>query len=1336
MDFYKIKLRQGKKKGEYELYPDFVVRKMSDLLVLGHKFYAVWCEDRGLWSTDMYDVQRLVDEELSREAEKRQQAMGPDVDIRVRYMNSFSTASWREFQNYIASLPDSEKRLDEKLTFLSDKTKKSDYASKRLNYDIRPGDISAYDEMMNVLYAPDEREKLEWAIGSILAGDSRDIQKFIVLYGDRGTGKSTVIDLVEQLFKGYCSPFDAKSLGEGRRFCLEPFKDNPMVAIQHDGDLSRIEDNTILNSIVSHEQVVVDVKSKNLYSMRPNSFLFMGTNTPVKITDAKSGLLRRLIVVKPTGEKIPTKQYFVLKSQIKFELGAIADHCLRVYRKLGKNYYQDYIPTDMMYKTDVFFNFVEDSFPVFSGQDGVTLKAAYAMYKSYCEETAIEKPLPMYKFREELKDYFREFKDMARLDGKQVRSYYQGFLSQKFKSFEKPVPEEHAASLAMDSEESLLDELLADCKAQYAGTAGKPPRTWKNVTTKLRDLDTHQLHYVLLPESMKNLITIDFDLKDENGKKDAARNMEAASKWPATYAEYSKSGEGIHLHYFYDGDISQLNTVYEPGIEQKVHSGLGSLRRCLSRCNRIPIAHISSGLKLKETKMVDFEAIKDEKHLRNIILKALRKETAQPYTTPCVSLIKQALDEAYASGMAYDVSDLYTDILKFANSSSHQALTCIRMVNEMHFTSKKEMAVKPVWADDTLVFFDIEVFINLLLICWKAAGPEKQVCHMINPKPEDIEELLKLKLIGFNCRKYDNYILWARMMGYSNEQLYHLSQRLINSHGESEEARILRDARNASYTDILDFSSKKQSLKKFEIELDIHHQELNIPWDKPVPDELIDKVIEYCENDVRATEALFFSKERQEDWHARNILADVAGLTVNDTTNSLTTRIIFGTERKPQGTFHWRDMGHIEEHETYSMPVEEDQEFTLFGPDGKPVFPGYKYDHGVSTYRGEEVGEGGYVYAEPDIYTNVALLDIASMHPSSIVAEQLFGPQYTKRFEDIMAARVAAKHFDKEAAAKLLDGKLLPYMTSEEESQALSGALKIAINSVYGLTAAKFDNPFRDPRNVDNIVAKRGALFMVNLKHLVQQKGFTVAHIKTDSIKIPNATPEIIQFVKDYGKLYGYTFEHEATYEKMCLVNDAVYIARYDDKGIRNKGGKHAGEWTATGAQFQHPYVFKTLFTHEPVEFRDMCETKSVSTSLYLDMNEGLPDVTEQEKELKKLCKAPDALSEAEKERMDILSTEIAEGHSYRFVGRVGSFCPVKEGRGGGLLVREKDGKYNAATGAKGYRWMESEMVKDLQMEDAIDRRYFDRLANEAKDAIGKYGDFEIFASDEPYMQD
>ena len=352
------------------------------------------------------------------------------------------------------------------------------------------------------------------------------------------------------------------------------------------------------------------------------------------------------------------------------------------------------------------------------------------------------------------------------------------------------------------------------------------------------------------------------------------------------------------------------------------------------------------------------------------------------------------------------------------------------------------------------------------------------------------------------------------------------------------------------------------------------------------------------------------------------------------------------------------------------------------------AFPGYEFIDGKNMYRGDDLGKGGYVYSEPGMYGNVALLDIASMHPNSAINLNAFG-KYTQNFKDILDTRIAIKRGEFDKARHLFDGRLAPYLDDETSAKNLAQALKIAINSVYGLTSANFDNPFRDIRNKNNIIALRGALFMRTLQDEVKKRGFKVAHIKTDSIKIPDATPEIIQFCMDFGKQYGYEFEHEATYERMCLVNDAVYIAKYDN-----------GEWTATGTQFQIPYVFKKLFSKEDLVFDDLCETKSVTSSLYLDMNEGMGE----------------------------------DEHNYIFIGKVGRFCPIKPGCGGGLLMREKDGKYNSATGAKGYRWLESEMVWELNKLDDIDESHFIAMADTAIDTIKKYGDYEWFVSDDPYI--
>ncbi len=1329
IDFLMISTRAGKR-GIVEIYPNFIIKKSTDLMIRGGDFYAIWLEDQGRWSTDEQDAIQLIDRELDIYAAENKDKI--DAKIKVLHMWDAESGMIDRWHKYCQKQArDSFHMLDEELIFSNTKVKKRNYSSKSLSYPLEPGEHPAYDRLMSVLYSPEERRKIEWAIGSIVTGDSKEVQKFLVLYGAAGTGKSTVLNIIQKLFDGYYSVFDAKALGSSSNaFALEAFKTNPLVAIQHDGDLSRIEDNTRLNSLVSHELMTVNEKFKSTYSNRFKAFLFMGTNKPVKITDGRSGLIRRLIDVSPTGDKLEPKEYKTVMKQIPFELGAIACHCRDVYLE-DPGFYDNYIPISMLGASNDFYNFMLDSYFIFDNDNGTTLKASWEMYKTYCEEAKIQYAFTQRIFKEELKNYFREYKDRYTLeDGTRVRSFYEGFRREKFEQNQHhEIIEKKLNKIQFNKQPSIFDSVCADCYAQYANNDDIPKNKWANVKTKLSDIDTSKVHYVMVPE---NHIVIDFDIPDETGEKSFELNLEEASKFPPTYAELSKGGKGIHLHYIYTGDPEKLSRLYSDHVEIKVFTGNSSLRRKLSKCNDLPIATISSGLPLKGAKkMVNFEGVKSEKGLRQHIKKNLNREF-HPNTKPSIDLIKKTLDDAYNSGLKYDVSDMHNAILTFAMSSTNQAAACVKTVSQMKF--KSDDISEPLdnsTAD--IVFYDIEVFLNLFLVNWKKQGENEEVHHMINPSPEEIEDLIKYRLIGFNCRRYDNHILYARLMHYTIEQLYKLSQKIVNGNGG-----LFREAYNISYTDVYDFAAKKQSLKKWEIELGIHHQELGLPWDQPVQKALWAKVAEYCDNDVLATEAVF--NHLRADFVAREILADLCGMTVNDTTNSLSTRIIFGSNRKPQDQFNYRDMGDLDaavDIFDYSG-VDCNKEYTRFNKDGKPIFPGYKYEAGISTYRGEEVGEGGYVYAEPGMYGNVALLDIASMHPSSLIAENLLGDEYTTRFKELKDARIAIKHEDWKTAEKMLDGKLAKHIekvkAGELASKDLAGALKIVINSVYGLTAASFDNPFHDSRNVDNIVAKRGALFMVNLKHEVQDRGYTVAHIKTDSIKIPDADEDIIKFVMDYGKLYGYDFEHEDTYEKMCLVNNAVYIAKHKD-----------GSWTATGAQFAVPYVFKTLFSKEPIAFDDLCETKSVTSAIYLDFNEGLPDVSKAEKQLaanKKIAlgmnQDTDEYNELCKE-IHILEEEVATGHNYHFVGKVGLFTPVKDGCGGALLMREtlnkKTGEkgYANATGTKGYRWMESEIIKTLGKENDIDMTYYKALVDDAVASISEYGNFEWLVSDDPY---
>ena len=1295
MDFVKITHRIDK--NGITVFPKFIMCRSEDLMIRGRDFYACWNEETGLWETSEDYVINSIDILLQQYSQKMSE-QNPDSNVKVCYMWDADSGSIDKWHKYVQKqCRDNYKQLDMTLIFADTPANKLDYATKRLPYALKDEEPEIWNEIVNTLYEPDEVKKIEWAIGAILTGDSKWIQKFIVFYGGPGTGKSTIINIMQLIFAGYYSVFDARALGSSSdSFALEAFKSNPLVAIQHDGDLSRIEDNTRLNSIVSHEEITINEKFKAKYTNRIQAMLVMGTNKPVRITDAKSGITRRLIDICPSNRKIPLSRYNFLMEQVRFEIGAIAKHCIDIYES-NKGAYDSYLPIAMIGATNDFYMFMEENYGYFKEHDECTLAWLWEEWKKFCDEANVSYPMKKRALKSEAKAYFREFYER---DG-HFYNLYRGFRTDRFKTYTNE-PESQTSDdgwLIFSEQPSLLDDILKDMPAQYTKEDGTPKYKWDSCRTLLSSIRTNELHYVKVPE---NHIVIDFDLKDLSGIKSFEKNFAEALKWKPTYAELSKSGQGIHLHYIYDGDVSTLSRVYSPDIEIKVYTGNSSLRRLLSKCNNLPMAHLSQGdlpEKKEGSNMISFDGLKNEKMLRNMINKNLAKQYHSS-TASSVQFIYKLLEDAYSQGMTYDVRDMRPAIMSFAAQSTHQSEKCLELVSKMKWHSDDVEEANEEFKDDTpIVFFDVEVFPNLFVVVWKRQGDKCKPMTLINPTPDEIQTICRFRLVGFNNRKYDNHILYARMHGYSNEELYNLSQKIINGEPNS----MFGAAYNLSYTDIYDFSSKKQSLKKFEIELGIHHQELGLEWDNPVPRELWKTVADYCVNDVIATEAVF--KAREADFLAREILAEIAGGTVNDTTNSLTTKLIFGKERHPQDEFQYRDLSQpVKEldptvrkflEEECGLPIPFDEKSDL------PYFEGYEYRNGVSTYKGFEVGEGGFVYSEPGAYKNVALLDVASEHPHSITTECLFGVRYTRAFKNLMDTRIMIKHEDFESAKQMFDGKLAKYLDDPAKSKMLAQALKIAINSVYGLTAAKFENPFRDLRNVDNIVAKRGALFMIDLLFAVQEKGFHVAHIKTDSIKIPDATPEIIQFVIDFGKKYGYTFEHEATYERMCLVNDAVYIARYSDGEHEFKlptGEKVMTDWTATGAQFQVPFVFKTLFSKHNITFADMCETKNVKTAMYLDMDEDL--------------------SEGE--------------HNYRFVGRTGLYCPVKEGSHGGRLVRKNGEKYDAVVGTKGYRWLEAETVKNAGMEGCIDISYYAKLVDDAIETIKPHViDVNAFANGE-----
>ncbi len=204
---------------------------------------------------------------------------------------------------------------------------------------------------------------------------------------------------------------------------------------------------------------------------------------------------------------------------------------------------------------------------------------------------------------------------------------------------------------------------------------------------------------------------------------------------------------------------------------------------------------------------------------------------------------------------------------------------------------------------------------------------------------------------------------------------------------------------------------------------------------------------------------------------------------------------------------------------------------------------------------------------------------------------------------------------------------------------------------------------------------------MVDLRFALEERGVEAVHFKTDSVKVANYKDEDIEFIREFGKKYGYTFSIEGVYEKMALINDAVLVGKWEE-----------GVWTVVGARFAQPFVFKKLFSKEHVVFEDFIEHRAVRQGImYLNMNEKQPDKD-----------------------------------NLVFVGKVGAFVPIKTGLGGGELLRIKDGKKYAVTGTKGFRWLPVKMVEKNEKEK-IDQTYALKALENAIDELSKFGDLTSF---------
>lgn len=1246
MDFYNIEVvhkTSNNRHSDIQIKPVFLYGDVKDLICRGGDFYAWWND--GQWDFNRNNLRKHIDNEVWKKYEETKEKY-PEAIVTPMQMIEDTTGIMKRFIEYCRNSDQFEGSFNKKILFADDVMKREDYATTKLSYSPKKGPTPAFDEMFDKLYSPKELEKILWFLGAVFTNSMINIEKFLFLYGSKGSGKGTMIHLMRHLFDGYHSPIDLEHLTSDSEFATTGVQEIPLL-IDDDTNLMNIRKDTNLLKLTSHDLMPINEKYKKTYSVRFTGLLVAASNQRYKVRNIDSGITRRAVVAEPTKERHTYEDYHRLRNQLEFELPQVAQRAIDTFNKHGAGYLNNYVNLEMIEYTDPVFAFVKQSRAALG--DSVSLRKASELYLLFLTDLGFNTEGYKRIIRNELTRYYKRFHADTTIDGVRYKNVFSGFKNELLDDEDvSDEPKTDLTDLLADmnitNRDSYLDTVGALYPAQKATDGGIPTTKWDNCHTVLEDIDTSELHFVRLPMSH---IVIDFDKKNDKGEKDLYLNLQFARKFPPTYMELSKSGQGVHLHYYYDGDVSKLEKLYEDDIEIKVFTGKSSLRRKLTFCNDLEITSITSGLPKKKGKIHMYEDIKllpwDEKRMRRLIEGNLNKKY-HANTKPSVDFIHKILKEAHESGVKYDLEDLRQDVLIFATQSSNQTAECLKLYGEMIFCSINNdtdmtdiQSGGRIVADEDLWFMDLEVFPNLFTVGFKKYGDDTK--HIfINPTAAELQPYIEKPFVGFNTRRYDNHILYAAtLLEVSVNDLYQQSQRIIDKTGSNA---FYRGAYELSYADIYEYLApvNKASLKAYQISLGIKHDEMELPWDQPVPEHLWERVAEYMWNDITSTEAVF--KATYPDYKARLVMTELSGLSVNAKTQDHAAKILFGDDPNPQDKF------------IYTNLAEE--------------FPGYEYSYGKSTYLGENPSEGGYVYSEPGIYEDVALFDVESMHPWSLVVLNHFGP-YTQNFKDLVMARMHIKHKDFDAARELYSGRLKPYLEDVKEAKDLSNALKGVINIVYGMTSAKFPNKFKHPDNNDNIVAKRGALFIMTLKKEVQELGYQVVHVKTDSIKVAGATEELKTFIWEFAEKYGYSFEHEKTFGAMGLINKSTYAGWYEEDDKIS--------WETVGSQFIEPIVRKRLFTKEDV----------VETDYFLRKNARLP-------------------------------IYIGE----RFVGK---FAEVYASKSGSELKRVDGEKSAYVNGTKGYLW---KLSAEYEGREDLDMTYYDKLVGDARAELEKVDDIGL----------
>ena len=171
----KCEIKPVKKREIVYVYPSYSASG-KDFMKKGGDVYAVLDHDTGFWITDESAVIPYIDGVLKKYVEDHYTLYNNSYkdsegrSVVIQYLDDSTTNKLKEYNVWVSNLPKNHNYipLDTEITFSDDKVTPDMYRSKKLSYTPMEQETECYDKLMSTLYSEDDRQKIEWMVGSVL----------------------------------------------------------------------------------------------------------------------------------------------------------------------------------------------------------------------------------------------------------------------------------------------------------------------------------------------------------------------------------------------------------------------------------------------------------------------------------------------------------------------------------------------------------------------------------------------------------------------------------------------------------------------------------------------------------------------------------------------------------------------------------------------------------------------------------------------------------------------------------------------------------------------------------------------------------------------------------------------------------------------------------------------------------------------------------------------------------------------------------------------------------------------------------------------------------------